>query len=100
MKLVIGNFKTAIHVEGTVYTTHITNFNGLKLISFVAFMNTVIKSTSFPHSQFYVQTWVSPDGVPRNKIYYVFCEARHSSSITDVKPMRDENIDPDHKLKI
>lgn len=78
IKLVIGDFnskvgKENIHKEtiGKHSLHDITKGNGLRIISFVASRNTVVKSTCFPHPKIHLQTWVSPDGVTKNQIDYV-----------------------------
>lgn len=52
----------------------------------------------FDHKNIYKQTWVSNDGIMRNKIDHVPINARRGSSITDVRSLRGQDVDSDHFL--
>lgn len=53
----------------------------------------------FLRKNIYKYTWVSPDQETYNKINYILIDAQHTSNLTQVRTMRDINIDSDHLVK-
>ncbi|XP_037957054.1 uncharacterized protein LOC119686977 [Teleopsis dalmanni] len=58
----------------------------------------VVCSTRFPHRDIHKATWLSPDQATRNQIDHFVIDARHASSVLDVRSFRGPNIDSDHYL--
>lgn len=58
----------------------------------------VVDSTMFPRKNIHKYTWVSPDQETRNQINHILIAAQHTSNLTQVRTMRDANIDSDHHL--
>jgi hypothetical protein len=52
-------FKLTIRNENS---HDISNDNGLRVVNFATFKNSVAKSTMFPHYNFHKYTWTSPEG--------------------------------------
>ena len=75
-----------------------TNNNGARLIDFAMGRNMVISSTKFQHLNIHKATWLSPDQKTRNQIDHVVIDARHASSVLDVRSFRGVTIDSDHYL--
>ncbi|XP_043063419.1 uncharacterized protein LOC122319764 [Drosophila ficusphila] len=75
-----------------------TSSNGLRLIGFAASHNMVVRSTGFRHLDIHKASWIAPDRLTRNQIDHVVIDARHASSILDVRSFRGPNIDSDHWL--
>jgi hypothetical protein len=74
----------------------VSNDNGTRLADFSVTRNLVISSTMFPHKKIHKETWVSRDGLTWNQIDHVMIDARHTSSIIDVRSYRGANCDSDH----
>lgn len=49
----------------------ISNRNGLRLISFIASNGIEVRSTTFPHKNIHIATWMSPDDNTLNQIDHV-----------------------------
>lgn len=105
VKILLGDFNAKIGREGIFGATvgrfslhESTSTNGLRLIGFAAAHNMTVRSTSFPHLDIHKATWLSPDRLTRNQIDHVVIDARHASSILDVRSCRGPNIDSDHYL--
>lgn len=76
------------------------NRNGLRLISFAASNNTVVRSTTFPHKNIHKATWKSPDRNTLNQIDHILIKNRFRSSINNIRIYRGTYIDTDHFLLI
>lgn len=107
VKIILGDFNAKIGKEslfGSIVGEHSlhdnTSGNGLRLIDFAAGRNVIIASTRFPHLNIHKGTWRSPDQLTVNQIDHVAIDARHASSILDVRTFRGANIDSDHYLVV
>lgn len=59
----------------------------------------MVDNTMFLRKNIYKYTWVSPDQETCNKINHILIDAQHTSNLTQVRTMRDINIDSDHLVK-
>ncbi|XP_055856006.1 uncharacterized protein LOC129919181 [Episyrphus balteatus] len=107
IKIVLGDFNAKLGREdifGSTVGKHSlhdnTSDNGFRLVDFAAGQNVVIASTRFPHLKIHKGTWKSPDQSTVNQIDHIAIDARHSSSIMDVRTFRGANIDSDHYLVV
>ncbi|XP_043064519.1 uncharacterized protein LOC122320475 [Drosophila ficusphila] len=105
IKILLGDFNAKIGRESVFGATvgqfslhETTSSNGLRLIGFAASHNMVVRSTGFRHLDIHKASWISPDRLTRNQIDHVVIDARHASSILDVRSFRGPNIDSDHWL--
>lgn len=105
MKIVIGDLNAKVGRESLYEPTigkhslhHHSNNNGCKLIQFAVAKNMKIMGTYFPHKDIHKATWRAPGGRTQNQIDHVIADARHASSILDVRTCRGPNIDSDHYL--
>lgn len=105
IKILLGDFNAKVGQEGIFGTTvgrfslhETTSSNGLRLIDYAAAHNMVVSSTRFRHLNIHQASWLSPDRLTRNQIDHVVIDARHASSILDVRTFRGPNIDSDHYL--
>ncbi|XP_037928856.1 uncharacterized protein LOC119663271 [Teleopsis dalmanni] len=57
-------------------------------------------STRFPHRDVHKATWLSSDQATRNQIDHFVIDARHASSVLDIRSFRGPNIDSDHYLVV
>ncbi|XP_055842639.1 craniofacial development protein 2-like [Episyrphus balteatus] len=106
IKIVLGDFNAKLGREDIFGSTvgkhslhYNTSDNGFRLVDFAAGQNVVIASTRFPHLKIHKGTWKSPDQSV-NQIDHIAIDARHSSSIMDVRTFRGANIDSDHYLVV
>ncbi|XP_055371661.1 craniofacial development protein 2-like [Condylostylus longicornis] len=104
-KILLGDFNAKIGQEeifgktiGAHSLHHTTNDNGFRLTDLAASCNMVISSTYFPHRDIHKATWLAPDGRTTNQIDHFLTDARHCSSVLDVRTYRGANIDSDHFL--
>jgi hypothetical protein len=75
MKILLGDvnakvcrgdiFKPTVRSESS---DKISNDNRVRVVNFATSKNLVVKSTMFPHRDFYKYTWTSPDGKMHNQI--------------------------------
>ncbi|XP_043064095.1 uncharacterized protein LOC122320085 [Drosophila ficusphila] len=105
IKILLGDFNAKVGREDIFGATvgrfslhETTSSNGLRLIGFAAAHNMVVRSTGFRHLDIHKATWLSPDRLTRNQIDHVVIDARHASSVLDVRSCRGPNIDSDHYL--
>ena len=105
VKILLGDFNAKIGRESIFGATvgpfslhESTSSNGLRLIGFAAAHNMIVRSTGFRHLNIHKASWLSPDRLTRNQIDHVVIDARHASSILDVRSCRGPNIDSDHYL--
>ncbi|XP_060665650.1 uncharacterized protein LOC132797914 [Drosophila nasuta] len=105
IKILLGDFNAKVGREDIFGATvgrfslhETTSSNGLRLIGFAAAHNMVVRSTGFRHLDIHKASWLSPDRLTRNQIDHVVIDARHASSILDVRSCRGPNIDSDHYL--
>jgi len=78
----------------------ISNSNGLRLISFSASNNIVVRSTTFPRKNIHKATWKSPGGNTLNQIDHILIENRFRSRINNIRSYRGADIDTEHFLLI
>jgi endonuclease/exonuclease/phosphatase family metal-dependent hydrolase len=76
----------------------ISNRNGLRLISFAASNNMVLRSTTFPHNN--KDTWKSSNRNMLNQIDHILIKNRFRSSIKNIRSYKGVDIDTDHFLLI
>jgi endonuclease/exonuclease/phosphatase family metal-dependent hydrolase len=69
--------KCSLHTE--------SNDNGLRLTGLAIALNMVIGSMTFPCKNIHLTTWRFPDGNTTNQIDHVLIDARHRSSMMDVR---------------
>ncbi|XP_055855997.1 uncharacterized protein LOC129919171 [Episyrphus balteatus] len=107
IKIVLGDFNAKLGREdifGSTVGKHSlhdnTSDNGFRLVDFAAGQNVVIASTRFPYLKIHKGTWKSPDQSTVNQIDHIAIDARHSSSIMDVRTFRGANIDSDYYLVV
>jgi exonuclease III len=81
MKILLGDFNAKVGREdifksiiGNESLHETSNDNGVKVVSFAASKNLIVKSTTFPHRDIHKHTWTSPDGVTHNQVDNVFIE--------------------------
>jgi sorting nexin-29 len=105
IKILLGDFNAKIGRESIFGATvgqhslhESTSANGLRLIGFAAAHNMTVSSTRYRHLNIHKATWLSPDRLTCNQIDHVVIDARHASSILDVRSCRGPNIDSDHYL--
>lgn len=105
MKLIVGDFNAKLGREkiyrgiiGNHSLHNRTSSNGDRLVSFAAARNMVVKSTFFPHRNIHKGTWKSPDHHTVNQIDHVIADARHASSVLDVRAFRGPCVGTDHYL--
>ena len=107
IKILLGDFNAKVGYEDQdnsvvgKYGIHKeSNNNGIRLIGLASALNMVIGSTTFPHKQIHLATWRSPDDRTTNQIDHVLIDARHKTSMMDVRSYRGANVDSDHYLVI
>jgi hypothetical protein len=107
IKILLGDFNAKIGQEenlkpvtGMNSLHKVSNDNGMRLISYVASMDMVVRSTLFPHKNIYKASWKSPDGSTTNQIDHVLIDYHHKSNLQDVRSYRGANIDSNHFLII
>lgn len=107
IKIVLGDFNAKCgreiqfsHTLGKESLHDISNWNGLRLISFATGKYMMISSTMFPHKKIYKGTRKSPDGVTINQIDLVLIQKRFRSCIRDVRSYRGADCDTDHFLVV
>jgi hypothetical protein len=74
------------------------HFNGLWLVDFAIFRNMVIGGILHPHEKIHKGTSKSPNQLTVNQVDHVVLEARHRSSLLEVRIYREANVDSDHYL--
>jgi len=79
MKILLGDFNAKVGRENIFKLTigneslhQYSNDNGVRIVTFVASKNLVVKSTMFPHRNIHKFTWTSLDGKTHNQIDYIF----------------------------
>jgi hypothetical protein len=88
--IVVGDMDTKISKDPLTscsgkYSFHEISNNGERLCDFVTSRDLVISSTTFPHKNINLQTWISPDGLAATQIDHVMISRRHASQITDIR---------------
>ena len=78
----------------------IRNEAGQRIIEFCQENALVIANTLFQQHKRRLYTWTSPDGQYRNKIDYILCNQRWSSSIQSAKTRLGADSGSDHELFI
>jgi len=107
IKMVLGDLNAKCGKEthffpiiGSESVHDISNDNGLRIISFAAFKDMIISSTTFPHKKIHKVTWKSPDEKTTNQIDHVLIQKRFRSCITNVRSFRGADYDTDYFLII
>ena len=107
IKIVLGDFNAKLGREdifgGIIgrYSLHdTTSDNGFRLVDFAAGRDVLVASTQFTHLNIHKGTWKSPDQSTVNQIDHIAIDARHFSSIQDIRTFREANIDSDHYLVV
>jgi exonuclease III len=107
IKILLGDFNAKIGQEenlkpvtGMNSLHKVSNDNEMRLISYVASMDMVVRSTLFPHKNIYKASWKSPDGSTTNQIGHVLIDYHHKSNLQDMRSYRGANIDSNHFLII
>ena len=72
----------------------------MRLVTFAASKNLVVKSTMFPHRNIHKYTWTSPDGKTHNQIDHILIDRRRHTSILDVRSFKGADCDTDHYLVV
>ena len=78
----------------------VRNEAGQRLIEFCQENALVIANTLFQQHKKRLYTWTSPDGQHRNKIDYIFCSQRCTSSIQSAKTRLRADCGPDDEVLI
>jgi len=96
MKILLGDFNAKVENENIFKPTigneslhQHSNDNGVRIVTFAASKNLVVKSTMFPHRNIHKYTWTSPDGKTDNQIDHKLIDRRRHSSILDVRSFRE-----------
>ncbi|KAK6478437.1 hypothetical protein HHUSO_G20753 [Huso huso] len=86
--------------EGTLgrFGVGTNNDNGLRLLSFAAFNNLIIRNSHFQHPRKHQLTWRHPSGKDTAVLDYFLISSRFRSSLKDVRAMRGPDCGSDHYL--
>lgn len=105
MKVILGDLNAKVGREECYQRTiggeslhQQCNDNGTRLVQFAAARNIVVRSTYFPRSNIYKGTWQIPGRTITNQIDHVLIEARHFSSIINIRSHRGTTHQSDHYL--
>jgi endonuclease/exonuclease/phosphatase family metal-dependent hydrolase len=60
----------------------------------------VTGSTTFPHKNVHLATLRTPDGKTESQIDHILIEARHETSMMDVRSYRGTHMESDHCLVV
>jgi SpoVK/Ycf46/Vps4 family AAA+-type ATPase len=74
------------------------NNNGWRLIDFATMENMNMMSTYLQRKKYTKKKWASPDGTTKNQIDRVLIQARHRSTLLDVRSCRGADSDSDHYM--
>ena len=83
---------------GKFGSSHKHNDNGIRLLTFCAVNQLVIKNTFFQHKKIHKGTWKSPDRTYTNEIDHICISSRWKTSINNIRVMRGADVDTDHFL--
>jgi hypothetical protein len=107
MKMPLANFNAKGGREDIFKPTiwneslhEIGNDNGVRVVNFVAYENSTVKSTMFPHRNIHKYTWLSPGWKTHNHIDHILIERRNQSSVLDVRSFKAVYCDSDNYLVV